>query len=363
LIFADSSSIRRKIKLTGKDLKCPQINDLPRPPAAQTQWPWLEQSSAVYHKKYIGKVWPKITVVTPSYNQGKFIEETIRSVLLQNYPDIEYIVLDGGSTDASVDIIKKYDKWIHHWTSQPDDGPADAIKKGWDRASGKIVAYLNSDDVYLPCTLVKAALAFEKYPEAVAINGGELRIDPDGHVLKVSQPDSATQLDLLNMRFISQPATFIKKKKLERAGGINSAIKCIYDYELWLRLTDVGKIHVIQDILAMTRWYSGTKTLSERETIADELIQVVEEKIKDIKGYSKSEINRIRHNLYYTALDIYLEKPRRFGSIIKSVHKALINRHGSKSRIYILIARKIVWHFTKIFGISKKAKIEYDWRK
>ena len=104
--------------------------------------------------------WPKITIVTPSYNQGEFIEETIRSVLLQNYPNLEFIVIDGGSTDNSVDIIKKYDQWIHYWVSEKDKGQADAINKGLNIGSGKVEAYLNSDDILLPGALESVARIF-----------------------------------------------------------------------------------------------------------------------------------------------------------------------------------------------------------
>ena len=109
-----------------------------------------------------GSSWPKISVVTPSYNQGKFIEETIRSVLLQGYPNLEYFVFDGGSTDSSVEIIKKYEKWLTYWVSEPDKGQANAINKGLERATGEIAAYLNSDDLYLPGALQHIAQTYRK---------------------------------------------------------------------------------------------------------------------------------------------------------------------------------------------------------
>src|SRR6266567_5698553 len=131
-------------------MRCPTIAELPPPPIDRVGWPWTEAKDWLPELQPNGQAWPKVTIVTPSYNQGHFLEETIRSVLLQGYPDLEYIVIDGGSTDRSVEIIKKYEKHLTYWTSQKDAGPADAIRKGFEGAKGSILAYLNSDDLYRP---------------------------------------------------------------------------------------------------------------------------------------------------------------------------------------------------------------------
>ena len=110
-----------------------------------------------------GHPWPRISIVTPSYNQGQFIEETIRSVLQQGYPNLEYIIIDGGSTDNSVEIIKKYEEYLTYWVSEPDDGQYDAINKGFSRATGEIMAWLNSDDMYVPWTFKTVAEIFDKF--------------------------------------------------------------------------------------------------------------------------------------------------------------------------------------------------------
>src|ERR1700747_491647 len=129
-------------------MRCPQLNDLPEPPPGKKGWPWTEESTALPSSDE--QQGPRITVVTPSFNQGTFLEETIRSVLLQGYPDLEYIVLDGGSTDNSVDILRNYDRQLTNWVSERDRGQTHAINKGLARATGDIAAYLNSDDLYLP---------------------------------------------------------------------------------------------------------------------------------------------------------------------------------------------------------------------
>jgi len=127
---------------------CPTLTELPPPPKGKTGWPWTEESEQLPNVMADGSPWPRISIVTPSYNQGEFIEETIRSILLQGYPDLEYIIIDGGSTDESVEIIEKYSPWLKYWVSEPDRGQAHAINKGFEHTSGSIGAYINSDDYY-----------------------------------------------------------------------------------------------------------------------------------------------------------------------------------------------------------------------
>jgi len=120
-------------------MRCPRLKDLPSPPHGKKGWPWTEETPPLPDTMPDGRPWPRISIVTPSYNQAEFIEETIRSVLLQGYPDIEYIIIDGGSTDGSVKIIKKYEPWLTYWVSEPDRGQSHAINKGMKRATGEIL--------------------------------------------------------------------------------------------------------------------------------------------------------------------------------------------------------------------------------
>jgi len=143
-------------------MQSPTINELPKPPVGKTGWPWTEETEQLPEKMPDGSDWPKISIVTPSYNQGQYIEETIRSVVLQGYPNLEYIIIDGGSKDKSVQIIKKYDHYISYWISKPDKGQANAINIGLELASGDIVAYINSDDFYLPGALFHVANVYKK---------------------------------------------------------------------------------------------------------------------------------------------------------------------------------------------------------
>ena len=118
--------------------RCPQLSELPSSPPGKIGWPWTEESSQLPEKMSDGSPWPRISIVTPSYNQGQFIEETIRSVLLQGYPNVEYIIIDGGSTDNSLEIIKKYEPWLAYWVSEPDRGQSHALNKGIQKATGDI---------------------------------------------------------------------------------------------------------------------------------------------------------------------------------------------------------------------------------
>jgi glycosyltransferase involved in cell wall biosynthesis len=139
----------------------PTLRTLPPPPPGRTGWPWTEETPPA-PPTLRGRPWPRISIVTPSYNQGRFIEETIRSVLLQGYPNLQYSVFDGGSTDETVAILRKYEPWLEHWASEKDRGQTHAINKGLDRADGDIAAYLNSDDYYLPGALQHAARLWHK---------------------------------------------------------------------------------------------------------------------------------------------------------------------------------------------------------
>src|SRR5262249_26474448 len=134
-------------------MPCPTLAELAPPPPAKTGWPWTVETSSLPPLRLDGTPWPRVSIVTPSYNQGQFIEETIRSVLLQGYPDLEYIVSDGGSSDKSVEIIKKYQSWLAYWVSERDNGQSHAIKKGLARATGDLFNWINSDDVLLPGAL------------------------------------------------------------------------------------------------------------------------------------------------------------------------------------------------------------------
>lgn len=292
------------------------LEDLPPPPPDKTGWPWTQASQPLPQQMPDGSEWPCISIVTPSYNQSEFIEETIRSVLLQGYPNLEYIIIDGGSTDSSIEIIKKYQNYFSYWVSEPDKGPADAINKGWQKTSGEIIAYLNSDDLYLPRALADIAEAFHQNPNTKAICGNELKIDREGFVLAESNQKDVSRLSLLNLNFISQPSTFIKKTLLDSIGGINLSIKYTFDFELWLRVTRSSSIKSIPNLLSVTRWHNDTITRTKRSNIGSELVVVITREMKVYPdGLTSQEKRKILFQVNRLAMDLYGENQKNWQSI------------------------------------------------
>ena|ERR1035437_1146809 len=164
---------------------------------------------------------PKISIVTPNFNGAKYLEETILSVFEQNYPNLEYIIIDGGSTDGSLEIIKKYDKKLLLWLSEPDNGMYHAIQKGFDRSTGEIMAWINSDDKYHPGSLSIVSEIFEKYPEVNWLTGSITHFDVYGRTIRVFQPQRWSKYDYYtgNYGWIQQESTFWRRGLWEKSGG------------------------------------------------------------------------------------------------------------------------------------------------
>jgi len=206
--------------------------------------------------------WPKISIVTPSYNQSKFLERTILSVIKQNYPNLEYIIIDGGSTDGSVEIIRKYEHYLAYWVSEPDQGQADAIRKGFEKSSGEIMAWLNSDDLYLPMALWKVAKLFRQNPEADLVYGNIYLIDEDDHKIGELR---FTKFDFKTLIFeggnLHQTGAFWRRRIYERVGGINPYYKFCMDFDFFCRVAEIGRLVHLRDYLACFRVHKSAKSL------------------------------------------------------------------------------------------------------
>jgi glycosyltransferase involved in cell wall biosynthesis len=216
-------------------MRCPILSELPPPPEGKSGWPWTEETPQIPEAKPGDPPWPKISIVTPSYNQGQFMEETIRSTLLQGYPNLEYIIFDGGSTDDSVEIIKKYEPWLTYWASEPDRGQSHAINKGLKRVSGEVIAYLNSDDIYLSGTLQRALSYMTDQKEVDLVYGDCCVINDESQTVSVWRSRPFDLLVELCQNFIYQPTVFMKREVFEVIGFFDEELHHTMDVDYWLR--------------------------------------------------------------------------------------------------------------------------------
>jgi len=241
------------------------LSDLPAPPKEKAGWPWTEQSELLDNQISDSSGWPKISIVTPSYNQGQFIEETIRSVLLQGYPNLEYIIIDGGSTDETLEIIKKYEPWLTYWESKPDSGPASAINKGIQKCTGEWFNWINSDDLLLPKSLLTLVNIAKLVPAANWISGGRLNITENGQSAGFSIPwlTDPTMISF-NRVYLPQDATFIQLKFLREASlELNEDLQNVFDSLLHFELFNIEPPLLTNTIFSKMRWHKGQRTANE----------------------------------------------------------------------------------------------------
>lgn len=215
-----------------------------------------------------------VSIVTPSFNQGRYIRETIESVLSQNYTPIEYLVIDGGSADETVSILKNYGNRFY-WVSEKDRGQSHAINKGWRRAKGEILAWLNSDDIYLPGAVRKAVEFLERNPTVGAVYGEGYHIREDGTIIERYPTEPFNPQRLKETCFICQPTVFVRRKILDDVGYLDESLKFCMDYDLWFRITKKYSWGYLPDFLACTRFYADTKTLSQKSAVHREILMVV----------------------------------------------------------------------------------------
>jgi glycosyltransferase involved in cell wall biosynthesis len=202
---------------------------------------------------------PLVSIVTPSYNQAHFLEATLRSVLEQDYPNIEYLVVDGASTDGSVEIIRRYANRLAWWISEKDSGQPEAINKGMQRARGKFVGWLNSDDIYLPGAVSAAVTVFQSHPEAGLVYGDAQAIDTDGNPFNLMRARQYTLADLMAFNIICQPAAFMRLSVLNEVGYLNPAYHLLMDNLLWMCMAQKAPIVYTPQTWAAARYHDQAK--------------------------------------------------------------------------------------------------------
>jgi glycosyltransferase involved in cell wall biosynthesis len=233
------------------------------PPSGKTGWPWTAELTTELPPLLNGKPWPRISVVTPSYNQGDFLEQTIRSVLMQGYPNLEYFVIDGGSSDHSVDIIKKYSSDLTYWVSEPDRGQSHAINKGFEKSTGEIMCWLNSDDYYLPNTLKTVAENLASGTGNYALVGHCMQVFTDGRA-SVSHEGKFENLPRL-LEFwkgyhMHQPAIFWRREVFDKVGFLDEKQHYIMDFDYWVRMARHFDFKNVDSHLACFTYHDKAKT-------------------------------------------------------------------------------------------------------
>lgn len=230
----------------------------------KTSIPYFKEPASAQNQS--DRNWPKISIVTPSFNQGQYIEQTILSVLSQNYPNLEYIIIDGGSTDNTVEIIQKYESSITYWVSEPDRGQSHAINKGLKKCTGEIFNWLNSDDWYTPGALFEVANAFMSNSSAQFVSGYENHVELNGNVNVHNgtflKPSTEKTIEFCEL---TQPSTFFKLKAIRSVNGVSEDLHYIMDGELWVKLLLLyGQEHFVKldKVLVNFRLHVNSKTVS-----------------------------------------------------------------------------------------------------
>jgi glycosyltransferase involved in cell wall biosynthesis len=324
------------------------LSDLPPPQPGKTGWPWNGEPQRSLPIIPDGSIFPQVSVVTPSYNQVQFIEETIRSVLLQGYPNLEYLIIDGGSTDGTVDVIRKYERWISHSRSEKDAGQADAINKGWRLSHGSILAYLNSDDTYTPGAILRAVEYLISHPEVAVVNGACNLINENSQIL---QTIPAWMFDLkseLRCNMICQQTVFIRRDPLFEVGLLDPGLHYVMDYDLWLKLGLAYKFGHINAVQANFRIARHGKSVVQTERFLNEILKVFERffsrqdippKIRKLRSmaYSDYYAHEAPNSLYRPQ---HLMSPEQ----VKRMRRALWI-----SIFYYPVRAKTIWTLAQIF--------------
>jgi len=224
-----------------------------------------------------------VSIITPSFNQSAYLEQTMKSVLDQDFPNIEYIVMDGGSTDSSVDIIQRHAARLAFWTSERDRGQADAINNGIAHAHGEILAWLNSDDYYLSGTISAAVEIFEQNPDMVLIYGDMLAVNEHGETINTLKYQQLNLEDLLCFQIIGQPSVFFRREAFEKSGGLDTTFHFLLDHQLWIKISAQGKILHVDQTWSAARYHAEAKNRAKASEFGQEAFRILDWAAQDEK--------------------------------------------------------------------------------
>jgi glycosyltransferase involved in cell wall biosynthesis len=306
---------------------------------------------------------PRISIVTPSYNQAAFLEATIRSVLNQDYPNLEYIIVDGGSTDNSMDIIRKYESDLAWWVSEKDHGQAEAINKGFNRVTGEIIAWINSDDIYLGKAFERAVAVFLKHPEAGIVYGDVLAIDGEGKSINTMRYGDWGLEDLMCFSIIGQPGVFMRHSYLEkvRQNGLylDQQYHYMLDHQLWIRMAMLAPMVHIPELIAAGRYHAEAKNIAQAARFGQEAYTVLAwmQSNPELAGRCAKISNRIWAGAHrYNAR--YLLDGNQPGPALKSYWKSFL----AHPRTALVEWHRMVFAVLSVLGLGGLKKVFFRLR-
>ena len=258
-------------------MRCPRLNELPAPPPGRAGWPWTIESSSLPDRMPDGTAWPRISIVVASLNHAAYVEEMVRSVLLQGYPDLELIVVDGGSNPRTLAAIAPYQQWMAYFVSEADRGQSHALNKGMARATGALINHLDTDDYLLPGCLEAVAHAWSEHPETI-IAGDVVRTSEGSSRVDVHRPlphDLHAYAQWWDTEHHGGPGMFFPAKYVAAVGPVNESLHYLMDYEYTLRFLAVTTLTPVRRELAVIRHHPACKSSRDGDEFVWECVQIV----------------------------------------------------------------------------------------
>ena len=294
---------------------------------------------------------PLVSVITPSFNQAQYLEQTLLSVLEQDYPHLEYFVMDGGSTDGSVEIIQKHASRLAGWVSEKDKGQADAVNKGFSQATGEIVGWLNSDDLYYPGAISSAVKAFQEHPDASIVFSDVNSVDSQGKAFNRMSFGDWKLKDLMCFNIISQPGVFMRRAVLEEAGYLGLDYHYLLDVELWLRMAAIAEPYYVPNVVwSAARMHENAKNRAQALRFGPEAFRIARWLYEDKRFYPLSA--QIFKKIWAGAYRIdafYRVEAEDYQGAVKSYWQMIKRQPFQSPKAYARLAKSLI----NILGLKR----------